>query len=57
MKKNLEGEIGGCWVWKQHGIKEVGLELQPLVEQILKMITILLGCCVLSGLVIERFEK
>lgn len=44
-------------VWKHHGIKEIGLELQSLVEQILKMITILIGSCVLSGLVIERFEK
>lgn len=57
LEGDLEGEIGGCWVWKEHGIKEIGLELQSLVEQMLKMITILLGSCVLSGLVIERFEK
>lgn len=57
MKKDLEGEVGGCRVSKQHGIKEIGLELQSLVEQMLKVITVLLGSCVLSGLVIERFEK
>lgn len=57
MKRDLEGEIGGCWVWKQHGIEEIGLELQSLVEQMLKVITMLLGPCVVSALVIERFEK